>query len=122
MVAVLGNHDGWLDHRRVRDALERSGIRVIEDTAAKLNTSAGPLWIAGLSDRWTGRHDLAAAMSAVGDDGAPVILLTHNPDVFPRVPSRVTLTYSGLSRCLSQDIEPRRGTFQKTTLLIAHQK
>lgn len=95
VVAVLGNHDGWFDHRRVRDALERSGIRVIEDTAAKLNTSAGPLWIAGLSDRWTGRHDLAAAMSAVEDDGAPVLLLTHNPDVFPRVPSRVTLTLAG---------------------------
>ena len=95
VVAVLGNHDGWLDHRRVREALERAGIRVIEDTAARLNTSAGPVWVAGISDRWTGRHDLDAAMSVVEDDGAPVLLLTHNPDVFPRVPDRVTLTLAG---------------------------
>src|SRR6185295_6419751 len=32
-VAVLGNHDGWLNHDRVRDALVENGIRVIEDTA-----------------------------------------------------------------------------------------
>jgi predicted MPP superfamily phosphohydrolase len=95
VVAVLGNHDGWLDHDRVRDALERNGIHVVEDTAARLNTPAGPLWVAGISDLWTGRHDLEAALSAVKDDGAPVILLTHNPDVFPFVPDRVTLTLAG---------------------------
>lgn len=94
-VAVLGNHDGWFNHARVRDALERNGIRVLEDTAARLNTPAGPLWVAGISDLWTGRHDLAAALSAVKDDGAPVVLLTHNPDVFPLVPDRVTLTLAG---------------------------
>ncbi len=95
VVAVLGNHDGWLDHDRVRDALDRNGIRVVEDTAARLNTPAGPLWVAGISDLWTGRHDLEAALSGVKDDGAPVILLTHNPDVFPFVPARVTLTLAG---------------------------
>ena len=94
-VAVLGNHDGWFNHDRVRDALERNGIRVLEDTAARLNTPAGPLWVAGISDLWTGRHDLEAALSAVKDDGAPVVLLTHNPDVFPLVPDRVTLTLAG---------------------------
>ena len=29
------------------------------------------------------------------DDSAPVILLTHNPDVFPLVPDRVALTLAG---------------------------
>jgi predicted MPP superfamily phosphohydrolase len=95
IVAVLGNHDGWLDHDRVRDAIERSDIRVVEDTAARLNTPAGALWVAGISDLWTGRHDLATALASVKDDGAPVVLLTHNPDVFPLVPDRVTLTLAG---------------------------
>ena len=94
-VAVLGNHDGWFDHDRVSGALQRNGIRVVEDIAARLDTPAGPLWIAGVSDRWTGRHDLDAALSRVKDDGAPVIVLTHNPDLFPRVPDRVTLTLAG---------------------------
>ena len=43
IAAVLGNHDGWLDHDRVRDALERNGIRVVEETAARLTTRAGPV-------------------------------------------------------------------------------
>ena len=95
IVAVLGNHDGWFNHDRVQDALERNGIRVLEETAARLDTPAGPLWIAGISDVWTGRHDIAAALSHVKDDGVPVILLTHNPDVFPLVPGRVALTLAG---------------------------
>ena len=40
-------------------------------------------------------HDLAARMSAVTSDAEPVLLLTHNPDVFPSVPERVTLTIAG---------------------------
>jgi predicted MPP superfamily phosphohydrolase len=93
--AVLGNHDGWLDHARVQNALERNGIRVIEETAVKLDTAAGPVWVAGISDVWTGRHDIPAALKSVTDDAAPIVLLTHNPDVFPWVPARVSLTVAG---------------------------
>ncbi len=93
--AVLGNHDGWLNHDRVRDALQRNGIRVVEETAERRDTPAGPLWIAGVSDLWTGTHDITAALDAVKHDGAPVILLTHNPDVFPLVPDGVALTLAG---------------------------
>jgi predicted MPP superfamily phosphohydrolase len=95
VVAVLGNHDGWFDHDRVRAALETSGIRVIEEAATRIETPAGPLWFAGISDLWTGRHDIGAALSSVQDDGASVLLLTHNPDVFPFVPGRVALTLAG---------------------------
>jgi predicted MPP superfamily phosphohydrolase len=92
--AVLGNHDGWLDHGRVKRTLEQNGIRVIEESAIRIETSAGPLWIAGISDLWTGVHDVRAALDAVTDT-APLILLTHNPDVFPDVPARVALTLAG---------------------------
>ena len=93
--AVLGNHDAWLDHARVTSALERNGIRVLEEAAVKLATPVGPIWLAGISDLWTGRHDVDAALLAVNDADSPVILMTHNPDVFPAVPDRVTLTLAG---------------------------
>lgn len=93
--AVLGNHDGWLSRERVQAALERNGIRVLEDTAVRLDMPAGPVWFSGISDLWTGEHDIAAALAKVNEDGAPLILLTHNPDVFPTVPNRVTLTLAG---------------------------
>lgn len=93
--AVLGNHDGWLDHDRVARALTSNGITLLEERSVRVNTRAGPLWLAGVSDLWTGRHDLSAALADVRDDGAPVILLTHNPDIFPHVPGIVSLTLAG---------------------------
>jgi uncharacterized protein len=93
--AVLGNHDGWLGRDRVRRALTANGVRVVEDTAIGVDTPAGVVWVAGVSDLWTGPHDLGAALSAVTSAAEPVILLTHNPDVFPMVPGRVALTIAG---------------------------
>ena len=94
-IAVLGNHDGWFDHNRVRRALERAGIRVLEDTAARIVAPTASYWVAGISDLWTGRHDIPAALAAVPADARPLLLLTHNPDVFPEVPGRVELTLAG---------------------------
>ena len=93
--AVLGNHDAWLNHERVREALEQNGIRVLEEKAVRLETRVGPLWLAGISDLWTGRADIKTALAGIEHDGAPVILLTHNPDVFPAVPDQVVLTLAG---------------------------
>jgi predicted MPP superfamily phosphohydrolase len=62
--AVLGNHDGWLDHDRMRRALEAAGVHLVEDTAISVATASGPVWIAGISDLWTGRRDLSAALAA----------------------------------------------------------
>jgi predicted MPP superfamily phosphohydrolase len=95
VLAVLGNHDAWLDHDRVRRALEQARIRVVEDTAVRLDTPAGPAWVAGVSDLWTRPHDIKTALAGVHADGAPVLLLTHNPDIFPDIPDRVTLTLAG---------------------------
>ena len=93
--AVLGNHDAWFDYARVRTALERNGIRVVEQTAVRVEASAGSFWVTGVSDVWTGKPDIAAALAAVSDADAPVLLLTHNPDIFPVVPGRVALTLAG---------------------------
>ena len=95
VLAVLGNHDAWLDYDRVRRAVEHAGIRVVEDTAVRVDTPAGPVWVAGVSDFWTRPHDIKAALSGVPADGAPVLLLTHNPDIFPDIPDRVSLTLAG---------------------------
>lgn len=95
VVAVMGNHDRAFNGPRVRRALESAGIRVLEDTAVRVATPAGPLWIAGVSDLWQGPHDLPRALRAVTDSETPVLLITHNPDLFPDVPDRVMLTLAG---------------------------
>lgn len=111
--AVLGNHDWWDDRtaqklRRgpviARKALEDVGIPVYENDALRLVKNGQGFWLAGLGDQlalrtgrigvYDGVHDLDGTLAQIHDD-APVILLAHEPDIFPQVPDRVTLTLSG---------------------------
>lgn len=92
--AVLGNHDHWLDGPRVARAFERSGIRMLEDTALPLTYGDRRFWLVGISDFLTAPHDVRLALAPVDDD-APAIAITHNPDIFPKIPGRVCLTLAG---------------------------
>ena len=114
--AILGNHDYWDDPEaqasrrrpvRGRVALEKAGVPVYENDVVRLEKGGQGFWLAGLADqiayiagqrngymRFEGLHDLGATLSKVTDD-APVILMAHEPDIFPKVPARVALTVSG---------------------------
>jgi hypothetical protein len=92
--AVLGNHDWWYDGPRTTRALEAAGIRVLDDAATSVTVGGRPLWIAGVSDERVRAADVARALAAV-PERAPVIVLTHNPDVFVRLPERALLTLAG---------------------------
>lgn len=90
-VAVLGNHDWSAGGKRVRDSLREAGIRVLENSATAVHHD---LWIAGLADPYHRDVDVGAALDPVPED-ATVLLFSHDPDLFPRVPDRVALTLSG---------------------------
>jgi predicted MPP superfamily phosphohydrolase len=92
--AVLGNHDWWYDGHRVTRALEAAGVRVLEDHAVEVTVHGRPLWIAGVSGARTRPAAIAHALAPV-PDGAAVIVLTHNPDLFVRMPARVLLALAG---------------------------
>lgn len=110
--AVLGNHDWWDDKEAQRrragpvaaqTALQAAGIPVYENDAFRFEKDGLPFWIAGIGDQWAfwasadrfdGRHDLKGTLDKVTDD-APVILMVHEPDIFPEVPARVALTLAG---------------------------
>ena len=93
-VAVLGNHDWRFGGERVAAALAGAGIRVLENDALAIDTPSGRLWLAGVGDERMRHADVDAALAQV-PGGEPVVLLTHNPDVFPEVPGRVALTVAG---------------------------
>jgi len=92
-IAVLGNHDITNDAPRIERALRSAGIVVLDDSAVELAAPA-PLWVAGISDMRTRAPNPDAALADVPTEAA-VIAVTHDPDVFPRVPSRVALTVAG---------------------------
>jgi hypothetical protein len=92
--ATLGNHDWWYNGERVKRCLENAGITVLENDAAMIERDGAAIWIAGIGDKWEGKPDIASALAKV-NNGAPIIALTHNPDIFPSIPARVALTIAG---------------------------
>lgn len=113
--AVLGNHDWWQDPAAQenkgavpfpRTALEAVGIPVYSNRAIRIDKGGKGFWLAGLEDqaailpnrragRWgQGKDDLAGTLGQITDK-EPVILMAHEPDIFPKVPARVSLTLSG---------------------------
>lgn len=123
--AVLGNHDWWDEEKvqeqrhgptRAGLALEAVGIPVYQNQTIRLQKGGKPFWLAGLGDQWAfgsldddgdddefadtntyryaGVDDLPHTLQQITDD-APVILMAHEPDIFPKVPNRVSLTISG---------------------------
>lgn len=114
--AIMGNHDWWEDKTAQMNgggetfghrALAEAGISVYSNRAVRLEKDGHGFWLAGLEDqlalllhrkvgrsRMRGLDDLNGTLAQVSDD-APIVLLAHEPDIFPRVPERVSLTLSG---------------------------
>jgi uncharacterized protein len=91
---VLGNHDWWFNGERVRGALEANGLKVIENDAVLIETRGTSFWLVGLADLWTRTQRIPQTLAKV-PEGAPVIALAHNPDIFPQLPQRVSLLLAG---------------------------
>ncbi len=95
VVAVLGNHDWWYDGPRITRALRQAGIVVLENEAYRIQFNGKPVWIVGIADAMTRSPDVVGPLQQVSDSD-PIILITHNPDLFFRdIPSRVSLTLAG---------------------------
>jgi len=92
--SVLGNHDWWYNGGRVRRALEANGIKVLENEMTKIDVRGTPLWLAGLADLWTRTPRIPETIDGI-PEGDTIIALTHNPDIFPRIPQRVPLMIAG---------------------------
>ena len=92
--AVLGNHDWWGDGEGMWRALESAGVRVLENDVARVERGRQVFWIAGLADFWTRTQNIESTIGRI-PPGETIIALTHNPDIFPRVPRRVLLTVAG---------------------------
>ncbi len=93
-VAVLGNHDWSSAGESVRVALRDAGIRVLENEALLLHSGRVPLWVAGLADATERTPDVPAALAEVPEDAA-LLVLSHDPDLFPQLPPRAALMVSG---------------------------
>lgn len=101
--AILGNHDWWFHQSEIRLALKRARIPVMENDAVLLGDPGARFWLAGIGDQlaiplgrghFRGVDDLAGTMAKITTDD-PVILMVHEPDIFPQVSDRISLTLAG---------------------------
>jgi uncharacterized protein len=92
--AVLGNHDWRSGGKRMQDEMTAEHIRMLENDAIYIRSKESGFWIAGISDHYEGKHDVASVMKPVSGN-SPIIAFTHTPDVFPELPDTVSLTLAG---------------------------
>jgi predicted MPP superfamily phosphohydrolase len=93
-IAVLGNHDWHHEGGTVARALRHAGLRVLENEAIALQLRGGTLYVSGTGDLRERDARVGSALAGI-PAGEPILLLTHDPDVFPYVPARVSLTLAG---------------------------
>ena len=97
--AVMGNHDstvGAIDD--LTTALEGAGVPVLENEALPVD-GTGDLHVVGIAPTRPGLADVDAALADV-PDGAPRVVLAHNPSAFPDLPAgSAPLTVAGHTHC-----------------------
>ena len=109
-VAILGNHDWWHGPvpglaggpAEIRKTLRERNITLLENAVLPISKDGTVFWIAGLADQMAhrvgrgtrGADDLRGTLGQIAGE-EPIILLAHEPFIFPLVPRRVALTLCG---------------------------
>jgi predicted MPP superfamily phosphohydrolase len=93
--AAMGNHDYFGDGEAMVSALEAAGLTVLRNRGVEVRRGSGAIYLAGVDDTWTKRHDLERALAA-RPVGMPAVLLAHDPMLFPEAAKMgVDLVLSG---------------------------
>jgi predicted MPP superfamily phosphohydrolase len=90
VVAVLGNHDHYVNAMGVREQLRLAGVRELLNAPLVLERGAAQLAVSGVGDLQCDAIDFTAAFSGV-PSSVPRIVLSHDPDVFAYWPAEVRL-------------------------------
>ncbi len=92
VISILGNHD--FGPSVVKPILLNANIKVLENQKLTSNINGEKLIIYGLKDLW---HYNVMPQKVIKreDKGNSIVVLSHNPDLFPYVPYFTSLTVSG---------------------------
>ena len=96
VLAVLGNHDHWMDANLTQEVFNRYNVPVITNSHKLIEIKDKAICVAGVGDLMEDSQDLKAAFYGVPAD-IPRILLSHNPDYAESMPAteRVDLVLAG---------------------------
>jgi predicted MPP superfamily phosphohydrolase len=94
VVAVLGNHDWWFDGQRMESALRAHGLIVLDNDLHTVARGGGALTVVGLADAMTRPQRVRETIDRA-PPGDALLVLVHEPDVFPEIDARPSLTLAG---------------------------
>lgn len=92
--AVLGNHDRGYGARRVASALKSAGFTLLENRSVRIAFRGRTIDLVGIGDSTTSAAHPDRALKSVPPD-SPALCLTHNPTIFPQLPTTCRLTIAG---------------------------
>jgi uncharacterized protein len=96
VLVAPGNHDHWFDPDALREEMKAIGLTVLQNEAVL----RGPLIVGGIDDDYTRHADIMRTYDAMAAlPPRPRILLTHSPDIVPRLPAPVAAVFAGHTHC-----------------------
>ena len=90
--AVLGNHDNWYNHEKMKQALTKQAIQVLENEAQLIASTN--LWVAGIGDASTNHANPLKAIKNIPND-APSLIMMHDPASFAALPVLNSISFAG---------------------------
>jgi uncharacterized protein len=96
--AVLGNHDGWYNDKKIADELKKIGINVLESETVILEINGQKLRILGLKDQlkiknsWEEFSQQTKTLIASTEGQGNLIVLEHSPDILPIITGDLSIS------------------------------
>lgn len=88
----LGNHDDWQDRKLMTSEFAKNGITILRNENVKLNINGKDVYIVGIQYKV---KDIALIDKSLENTKSPIIMLTHSPDEFVKMPSHINLVLAG---------------------------
>lgn len=92
VISILGNHD-FKPQNVVKNCLINTKIVLLENQSLNVYPRGEKLCIVGLKDYW--HYPDTNPDLIIKNIDSPIIVLSHNPDLFIKIPQKVSLTLSG---------------------------
>ena len=94
VLAVLVNHDWWNNGQEVRAVFEAHGLTVLDDESRTIDARGSRFCVLGLRDEYVRERTPAEELS-LAPPGCPLLVVVHEPDIFPELDERASLTLAG---------------------------
>ncbi len=93
--AVMGNHEVWHGQEKIIAAFEKHNIPTLENKYITLKFHGEEFNLVGVSDYRSNRRVIWEKFMPPKSDKRPIVMFTHNPDIFPQLDRPIAVLSAG---------------------------